>query len=577
MTSSTWSDGLRTDRRSGTDRRSWRLEQERLRSIVERMADGIVIVGLDGAIRFTNPAAEQLFGRSADELKATNFGFPAVAGDTAAIEVVRPRGETVSVELRVVDIDWEGNPARLVSLRDVTDRKRAEENERRLTREQAARVEAEAASRAKSEFLATMSHELRTPLNAIIGYGELLDLGIAGPLNAEQRQQVHRITTSGRHLLGLVNEVLDLAKLEAGRLTVSRDARHARGAVDAAVMLLQSQAEERGLMLMVRGTADRELVYLGDEDRVRQILLHLLSNAIKFSEAGDTISIEVGRTPRPDSTAKLYGGGGEWVFFRVSDTGIGIAPDQLRAIFTPFFQAEGGHTRRREGSGLGLPIARRLARLMNGDLTVESTLREGSSFTLWLPAADTDGPRMSERQRAPLSGHEPRVQGLADVGETMLRETESIIDAFVSRLRREEVAPAAARLRFSQVANHVATLLADVGESLIVLEDSGGHPTLLMQDGVEIQRLVAERHGAQRARLGWNEDMLRRELGILSQEVERALRHRLGDAGGRIDEAIGVIRRQLDEATRIAIRALQRAKREERGERREERGVRREE
>jgi signal transduction histidine kinase len=553
---------MEADRRSGGERRgSRRSEQISLRSIVERMADGIVIVGLDGIIRFTNPAAEQLFGRSAAELKAKEFGFPAVAGESAEIDVVRPSGETVSVELRVVDTDWEGAAARLVSLRDVTDRKRAEENARRLAKEQAARAEAEAASRAKSEFLATMSHELRTPLNAIIGYAELLDLGLAGGLNAEQRQQVQRILTSGRHLLGLVTEVLDLAKVEAGRLRVGYDAHHARAAVDAAVILVQSQIEERGLALVVRGVSDPEAVYLGDQDRVRQILLNLLSNAIKFSEPGATVSVEVKRTREPDPAAKLFGGE-DWMYIRVSDTGIGIAPDQLGVIFTPFFQAEAGHTRRREGSGLGLSIARRLSRLMNGDLAVESTLGAGSAFTLWLPAAQPEETRMSERQRAVLSGHEPRVKGLADVGETMLRETESIIDAFVSRVRREEVAPAAARLRFSQVANHVAALLADVAESLIVLEDSGGHPTPLMQDGVEIQRLIAERHGAQRARLGWSEETLKRECEILAEEVERALRQRIGDAGGRIDEAIAVIRRELDEALRIETKALQRARSE---------------
>ena len=551
-----------TELRSGRDRRAsaGRVEQERLRGIIERLADGIVIVDQTGVIRFANPSAEALFGRPFESLLGTTFGFPLVTGETTEIEVVRPGGELVSAELRTVETEWENAPGYVVSIRDVTDRKRAEDNARYLAKEQAARAEAEAASRAKSEFLATMSHELRTPLNAILGYAELLDLGIAGRLNAEQRQQVQRIVASGRHLLGLVNEVLDLAKVEAGRLTVSHDAHHARSVVDAAVMLVQSQVEERGLMLMVRGVADPDIVYIGDEDRVRQVLLNLLSNAIKFSEAGATVSVEVGRTRQPDSTAKLYGGIEEWVFFRVSDTGIGIAPDQLGAIFTAFFQAEGGHTRRREGSGLGLSIARRLARLMNGDLTVESKLGEGSSFTLWLPAAQPEQSRMSQRQRAVLSGHDPRVQGLADIGETMLRETESIIDAFVSRLRREEVAPAASRLRFSQVANHVAALLADVAESLIVLEDSGGHPTPLMQDGIEIQRLIAERHGAQRARLGWTEATLKRECEILSEEVERALRHRLGDAGGRIDEAIAVIRRQLDEATRIGMRSLQRAK-----------------
>jgi PAS domain S-box-containing protein len=524
------------------------------------MADGVVIVDLDGIIRFTNPAAEQLFGRSAADLRGRPFGFPVVASGTAEIEVVRPRGDTVSVELRAVDIDWDGDSGCLISLRDVTDRKRAEEQARRLVREQAARAEAEAASRAKSEFLAKMSHELRTPLNAILGYAELLDLGIAGRMNAEQRQQLQRIVTSAQHLLGLVNEVLDLAKVEAGRLTVSRNPHHARAAVDAAVTLLQSQVEERGLKLVVGDLSDARIVYLGDESRVRQILVNLLSNAIKFSHAASTVSLDVGRTSQPDAAAKLFGGHTEWICFRVADTGIGIAPDQLAAIFTPFFQAEAGHTRRREGSGIGLSIAHRLARLMNGDITVESTLGHGSSFILWLPAAQPGASAVSDRQRATLSGHEPRVQGLADVGETMLRETEAIVDAFVSRVRREEVAPAAARLRFSQVASHVAALLADVAESLVVLEDSGGHPTPLVHDGADIQRLIAERHGAQRARLGWSEETLRQEGEILADEVERSLRQRLGEAGGRIDEAIALIRAQLDEATRIGIRALHHAR-----------------
>lgn len=550
-----------TEARSGEDRRaSTRIERERLHAIVDRLADGIVIVDADGAIGFANPAAEALFGRPVSELLGTTFGFPLLTGETTEVEVVRPGGELVSAELRTVETEWEGTSGFVVSVRDVTDRKRGEEHARQLAKEQAARAEAEAASRAKSEFLATMSHELRTPLNAILGYAELLDLGISGRLNAEQRQQLQRIVTSGRHLLGLVNEVLDLAKVEAGRLIVSHEPHHSRSVVDAAVMLTQAHTEQRGVVLTVRGLSDPEVVYLGDEDRVRQILLNLLSNAVKFSDVGGRVSVEVGRTGQPAPTAKLFGGIGEWVFLRVSDAGIGISPDQLGAIFAPFFQAEGGHTRQREGSGLGLSIARRLARLMNGDLTVESNLGQGSAFTLWLPAAQPYEARMSERQREGLSGHEPRVKGLADVGETMLREAEPIMDAFVSRLRQEEVAPAAARLRFSQVADHIAALLADIAESLIVLEDSGGRPTPLMQDGVEIQRLIAERHGAQRARLGWSEETLMRECEILADEVERALRHRLGEGGGRIEEAIGVIRRQLDEATRIGIRALQRAR-----------------
>src|SRR5688572_3026398 len=209
-----------------------RPEQDRLQGIVERMADGIVILGLNGTIRFANPAAQQIFGRSVEELTGADLGLPAVAGDSSEIEIVRGRGESITAELRVVETEWGEESVRLVSLRDITDRKRAEERSAQLARERLARAEAEASSHAKSEFLATMSHELRTPLNAVIGYAELLDLGIVGQMTEEQRQQVTRIRDSARHLLGLVNEILDLAKVEAGQLSVHMRAAHARQAVD---------------------------------------------------------------------------------------------------------------------------------------------------------------------------------------------------------------------------------------------------------------------------------------------------------------------------------------------------------
>ena len=226
-----------------------RPEQDALRAIIERLADGVVVVNRDGAIRFANPAAERLFGRSAEELAESPFGYAVVTGERTEIEVVRRGGGVVTAELRVVEIDWDGAPAALVSLRDVTDRKAAEERERLLDEERAARTKAEAASQAKSEFLAMMSHELRTPLNAVLGYADLLAMGLAGPLTDAQQQQIGRITASGRHLLNLVNEILDLTRVEAGRLTVAHEPVAAAPLADAALVLVQPQAEGRGLTL----------------------------------------------------------------------------------------------------------------------------------------------------------------------------------------------------------------------------------------------------------------------------------------------------------------------------------------
>src|SRR5215210_7729668 len=223
-----------------------------LRAIIERLPDGIVIVDHDGNIRFANPAAENLFDRDAHELVGTAFGFALVVGETTEIEIVqRGGGGVVHAELRVVETEWEDEQVELVSLRDITDRKQAEERSQQLAFEREARLEAEAASRAKSEFLAIMSHELRTPLNAVLGYSELIELGISGPLTDKMREQVGRIRMSAKHLLGLVNDILDLAKVEAGRLSVSSGPCSAEGTVNAAIALIQPQAAARGLDLTV--------------------------------------------------------------------------------------------------------------------------------------------------------------------------------------------------------------------------------------------------------------------------------------------------------------------------------------
>jgi signal transduction histidine kinase len=557
-----------SEQHSGTDHLGTRTEEpRRLRAIVERLADGILIVDGEGIIRFANPAAEQLFGRDQSQLLGTELGFPVVAGENAEIEVVRPGGETITAELRIVDAEWgaEGDVARLVSLRDVTDRKQAAERERQLERERAGRAEAEAASQAKSEFLAMMSHELRTPLNAVIGYAELLDLGIAGPLTGDQRHQLSRIRTSGRHLLGLVNEVLDLAKIEAGRLSVNLGVARAGDVADAALSLVQPRADEKGIQFVGQCSGDRDAVFEGDEDRVRQILVNLLSNAVKFTEPGGQVALECGSADAPDSDARVHGQR-RWVYLRVRDTGIGINVDQLPRIFDPFVQGETGHTRSNDGSGLGLTISRRLARLMGGDVTVRSTPGDGSAFTLWLPAAleGAAQPRSSWPVRAEDTR---RLQGLADVGELLLRELETIVESHIVRLRDENAVPGAKTLNFSQLVDHCPSYLADLAGMLVAIEETAGQPSGLMGDGSDIQRLVAERHGAQRSRLGWTVDDVRGEYTLLRQEVARVIRRRAGaipDAA--IDEGLIILGRLLDQGEEASIRGFWRARAAEKEE-----------
>ena len=244
------------------------------------------------------------------------------------------------------------------------------ESERRLRQ---AREQAEEANRVKTEFLAVMSHELRTPLNAIGGYAQLLSLGIRGPLTDEQRQDLERIDRSQRHLLSLINDILNFAKLEAGRVDFEIEPVELRGVLESLEALVMPLLRAKEIRYDDRGRAC-DAVVLADEEKVRQILLNLLSNAIKFTAAGGAIEIDCQ-------------GDAATVRITVTDSGIGIAAEKLGAIFEPFVQLERKLATTHEGTGLGLSISRNLARAMHGDLVAESTPGHGARFTLSLPRA----------------------------------------------------------------------------------------------------------------------------------------------------------------------------------------------
>ncbi|MFI5256306.1 MAG: PAS domain-containing sensor histidine kinase [Gemmatimonadales bacterium] len=375
---------MKTERRNGTDRRRPAIsDRDAVRAIVERMADGVVVVSVDGLIRFANPAAERLFGRPAAALCGQPFGLPVVADESTEVELHRPGGDAVTAELRLVESDWERAPAILVSLRDITDR-------RQLEQERVARAKAEAASQAKSEFLDLMSHELRTPLNAVLGYTDLLELGATGPVTAAQQIQLSRIRASGRHLLDLVNEMIDLARAGSGELAVRRGTANATRTAADALAVVRPTAGERGVRLIEECQGNPEAIYAGDAQRAREILVHLLDNAIRFTGVGGEVEITCDLVRAPDPDARLHDTG-PWVCWRVTDTGIGIDSAAAGKVFEPFVQVEAGHTRSADGSGLGLTVSRSLARLMGGEITLRSELGVGSCFTLWLPAASTAG------------------------------------------------------------------------------------------------------------------------------------------------------------------------------------------
>jgi signal transduction histidine kinase len=293
----------------------------------------------------------------AEELRVSNEQL-----EEQAVEM-----ELQQEQLREQAVELEAQADHLRTLNDAL-QERTDEADRQ-------RRAADDANRAKSSFLAVMSHELRTPLNAIGGYVQLLEMGIHGPVTDAQREALGRVERSQKHLLRLINDVLNLARIESGRVEyVLEDVDLAALMADVTPMV-EPQMTAKALALEVAVSAGT--VARADREKVQQIVINLLSNAIKFTPAGGRVRVEARHADGPRE-----------VLLSVADTGIGIAPEKQASVFDPFVQVDMSRTRRSEGSGLGLAISRDLARGMGGDLRVESTVGEGSTFTLTLPAEE---------------------------------------------------------------------------------------------------------------------------------------------------------------------------------------------
>jgi PAS domain S-box-containing protein len=369
--------------------------EARYRALVEVSPDAILVTNR-GKILFNNTGAERLFGAPAGGLlgtplrerihpdsrgklqvqlggidpQSTLAGSAITVGFSRMTEaqILTLDERVVDVELVSVVIDYLGSPAVQAIVRDATDRKRTE---RELER---AKEAAEAANAAKSAFLANMSHELRTPLNAIIGYSEMLEEEARDGGQHALIPDLRNVQTAGRHLLTLINDLLDLSRIEAGKLELQLETCDVRGLVREVAATVHPLAEKNGntVRVVCPETLDPMMV---DPMRLRQVLLNLLGNAAKFTEKGEVL-LEVERLDDADEA---------WIAFRVRDSGIGMSPEQMDRLFQTFSQADPSTTRKYGGSGLGLAISRRLCRMMGGDVTVESRPGQGSVFTVRLP------------------------------------------------------------------------------------------------------------------------------------------------------------------------------------------------
>jgi PAS domain S-box-containing protein len=374
--------------------RDAKLMEERFRDLLESMPDGIVMANSTGHIVIANSQAERLFGYEAGELRGrlvetllperyrhahvghrSNYFLQPrkrAMGSGLDLAGLRKDRSEFPIEISLSPLRTEESSFVMSAIRDASERKRFEKALREKNQELAS------ANLAKDNFLAGMSHELRTPLNAIIGFTGTLLMKLPGPLNDEQQKQLRTVQSSGRHLLALINDLLDVSKIEAGKVELAFEAVDCKAVIDEVAATLRPQAQDKGLAFSV-DAPDTPIMLHSDRRALRQIVLNLTGNAIKFTEQGSVrLSLR---------TAPLPGDSRHRTEIRVDDTGVGIPQADHDKLFAAFSRVNAARPNAPEGTGLGLHLSQKLAELMGGKIVFSSESGKGSSFSLLLDGA----------------------------------------------------------------------------------------------------------------------------------------------------------------------------------------------